>query len=64
MDLSVSHPFLPRGTLSQHYQYLAAPLDAKIDLKIKKLIAGGTFDTILRHPGREPLGYIKGTCKF
>ena len=26
---SVSEPFLPRGTLSQLYQYLVATLDAK-----------------------------------
>ena len=53
--------FMARGTLGQLYQYLAAPLDAKIDLKIRKLITGGTPDTntrhpnVPRHPGREPL---------
>ena len=31
---SVSQSFLPRGTLGEVYQYLAAPLDAKIGLKI------------------------------
>ena len=35
--------FMARGTLGQLYQYLAAPLDAKIDLKIRKLITGGTL---------------------
>ena len=35
-EFSVSQPFLPRGTLGQLYQSLAAPLDVKIGLKIIK----------------------------
>ena len=38
--------FMARGTLGQLYQNLAAPLDAKIDLKIRKLITRGTLTLI------------------
>ena len=57
---SVSQPYLVRGTLTNLYRYLAAPLRYE-DLGI--VIIGGTPGTIprhpsvLRHPGWEPLSY-------
>ena len=39
---------MPCGTLGQQYHYLAAPLDAKMDLKISK--SDSTPDTVTRHP--------------
>ena len=36
LQTSGSQPYLPRGTLVQLHQYLAAPLDAKVGLKFNK----------------------------
>ena len=43
---SGSQPFLPRGTLGQLYKYLAAPLDAKIGLKINKSDKGSSINDV------------------
>jgi len=56
---SVSQPFLPRGTLGELYQYLAASPDAKICLKSVKVITGVTTDTTSRHPS-VPLALYPG----
>ncbi len=41
---SYSQPFLSRGTLGELCQYLAAPLDAQMGLKVYK------SDNVWRHP--------------
>ncbi len=48
----VSQPDLPRGTFGELQQYFAAPLDAKIGLKVNQI-----DNRILRHLGWEPLSY-------
>jgi len=53
--------FLPRCTLSQLFQYLAGPLDAKIGLNVNKIDNQEEATLTLYHPsvlwhaGQEPL---------
>ena len=46
--ISVSQPFLVRGTLNKLYRYLAAPLDGQIGIKIKKLYYLAALKTPVR----------------